>query len=68
MQFWRGVVRQVGTNGNPFAEPMNLVSNINGGLGIWTGYGAAYYEVEIDTNTVINGDDLYEPKNIIEIF
>ena len=67
-KFWRSFERSGGSKGNPFSEPINLVSNINGGLGIWTGYGAAYYEVKIDTNTVINGDDLYEPKNIIEIF
>ena len=47
MKFWRGVVRQGATNGNPFSEPMNLVSNINGGLGIWTGYSPVYYKVPI---------------------
>ena len=65
MKFWRGLVRQVGTNGNPFAEPMNLVSNINGGLGIWTGYGAVYYEVPIIKGTTIN--DTIQPK-ILDIF
>ena len=24
-------------------EPANLASNINGGLGVWTGYGTKYY-------------------------
>jgi hypothetical protein len=65
MKFWRGLVRQVGTNGNPFAEPMNLVSNINGGLGIFTGYGAVYYKVPIIKNTTII--DTIQP-NIIDIF
>ena len=65
MKFWRGVVRQVGTNGNPFAEPMNLSSNINGGLGIFTGYGAVYYKVPIIKNTTIF--DTIKP-NIIDIF
>ncbi|GIS08555.1 MAG: hypothetical protein CM15mP112_06670 [Flavobacteriales bacterium] len=33
MRFWRGVVRQAGFNSNPFTEPLNLPSNIDGGLG-----------------------------------
>ena len=53
LKFWRGLVRQVGTNGNPFAEPLNLVSNITNGLGIFTGYGSAYYMVPIVKDTVI---------------
>ena len=65
MKFWRGLVRQVGTNGNPFAEPMNLLSNINGGLGIFTGYGAVYYKVPIIENTTIL--DTIRPK-ITDIF
>ena len=65
MKFWRGVVRQVGTNGNPFAEPMNLSSNINGGLGVFTGYGAVYYKVPIIKNTTIFNDTI---PNIIDIF
>ena len=65
MKFWRGLIRQVGTNGNPFAEPMNLVSNINNGLGVWTGYGAVYYKVPIIKDTVIIQQ--YSPE-IIDIF
>jgi len=65
MKFWRSLVRQFGTNGNPFAEPMNLVSNINNGLGAWTGYGAVYYKVPIIKGTTI--DEEYEPT-IIDIF
>ena len=65
LRFWRGVVRQFATNGNPFAEPMNLVSNINGGLGAFTGYGAIYYKVPIIKNTTII--DTIQP-NIIDIF
>tara|TARA_B100001758_G_C18416294_1_gene620073 strand:- start:4586 stop:5617 length:1032 start_codon:yes stop_codon:yes gene_type:complete len=53
MKFWRGLVRQAGTNGNPFAEPMNLTSNINGGLGVFTGYGAVYYTVPILKDTTL---------------
>ena len=65
MKFWRGLIRQVGTNGNPFAEPMNLVSNINNGLGVWTGYGAVYYKVPIIKDIVIIQQ--YSPE-IIDIF
>ena len=38
LKFWRSIVRQVGSNGNPFQEPLNIVSNIearSGNLG-WT--------------------------------
>ena len=65
MRFWRGLVRQAGTNGNPFSEPMNLVSNINNGLGVWTGYGSIYYKVPIVKDTVIKQQ--YTP-DIIDIF
>lgn len=65
MRFWRGLRRQAGTNGNPFAEPSNLPSNINGGLGVFTGYGAVYYKVPIIENTTIY--DTISPK-IIDIF
>ncbi|MAW21366.1 MAG: hypothetical protein CMD16_03100 [Flavobacteriales bacterium] len=65
MKFWRGVVRQAGTNGNPFAEPMNLSSNINGGLGAFTGYGSVYYKVPIIKDTTII--NTIKP-NILDIF
>ena len=65
MKFWRGLVRQAGTNGNPFAEPLNLVSNINGALGVWTGYAPVYYKVPIINGTTIT--DTIRP-NIIDIF
>jgi len=53
LKFWRALVRQAGTNGNPFSEPINLVSNINGGMGVFTGYGSVYYKVPIIKDTVI---------------
>ena len=65
LKFWRGLRRQAGNNGNPFAEPMNLVSNINNGLGVFTGYGATYYLVPI-RDTVIY--DEYSKLNILDIF
>lgn len=68
LRFWRGVVRQFTAGGNPFSEPMNLPSNINGGLGGFTGYGAVYYQIPIIKDTTINGiDDEYSPS-IIDIF
>ena len=65
MKFWRGIVRNSNSGANPFAEPMNLVSNINGGLGSWTGYGTRYYLVPILKNTTIIEE--YYP-NIFDIF
>lgn len=42
--FWRSYEAQVINNGNPFAAPTPIRSNIQGegGLGIWTGYGVSY--------------------------
>ena len=44
---------------------MNLLSNINGGLGVFTGYGTVYYKVPIIKGTTIDYE--YSP-NIIDIF
>ncbi|HBS86618.1 MAG: hypothetical protein A2W91_20590 [Bacteroidetes bacterium GWF2_38_335] len=39
--FWYTIEQQVGTDGNPFASPTTIQSNIKGGgLGVWGGYGA----------------------------
>lgn len=45
----RGVFRfvssfedQVASSGSPFASPANVFSNVDGGLGLWAGYGAVY--------------------------
>ena len=65
MKFWRGVVRNSTSGANPFSEPMNLLSNINGGLGAWTGYGTRYYLVPILKESVIIQE--YYP-NILDIF
>ena len=40
--YFRSFENQVATNGSPFASPGNLESNINGGLGVFSGYGSAY--------------------------
>lgn len=65
MKFWRGLSRASASGGNPFSEPLNLVSNIDGGLGVWTGYGAIYYKVPVVQDTVI-----FEPftPQITDIF
>ena len=65
MKFWRGVVRNSTSGANPFSEPMNLVSNINGGLGSWTGYGTKYYLIPILKDTTIVEE--YYP-NIFDVF
>lgn len=65
LKFWRGIVRQSTSNNNPFTEPMNLASNINNGLGAWTGYGSVYYKVPIIKGTVIKQE---YPVNISDIF
>jgi hypothetical protein len=34
---------QLATQGNPFATPINIVSNISGGaLGVWAGYSPSF--------------------------
>lgn len=65
-QFWRSVSRMQDAAGNPFSEPMNLSSNINGGLGIWGGYGVSYYYIPIVPDTVIY--DKYDDVGVLEIF
>jgi len=67
MRFWRGVVRNSTSGGNPFAEPANLTSNIDGGLGVWTGYGTKYYKIPIIKGIIIEGENEYLPE-IWEIF
>lgn len=41
-EFWRSEETQVGNNGNPFGSPAPVISNIQGGLGVWGGYNASY--------------------------
>ena len=68
LKFWRSLVRQFGSNGNPFQEPLNLVSNINGGYGVWTGYGSTYYKVPIIEGTIINSTMPLEKIMINDIY
>lgn len=41
-EFWRSLEIEANNNGNPFASPVNVPTNINDGLGIWGGYGTFY--------------------------
>lgn len=40
--FFQTFEAQQGTNGSPFASPSNVITNIEGGLGIWAGYAASF--------------------------
>lgn len=62
-KFWRSAERIQDASGNPFSEPMNLSSNIDGAIGIWGGYGVSYYYIPIVADTVI-----YDSYNDIELF
>jgi hypothetical protein len=42
-KFWNSYEFAQNSVGNPFATPINLVTNIsNGGLGVWAGYGTTF--------------------------
>ncbi len=40
--FWRTLEFSLGSQGNPFSSPLEVKSNIVGGLGIWGGYSPSY--------------------------
>lgn len=47
-RFWSQYENEVINSGNPvFPNTTNLPGNIEGGLGIWTGYGTAIYHIEV---------------------
>lgn len=53
--FWRSADYQSQSTGNPFAEPINLQSNIKGGYGVWYGQSSFYYKaVAKEDTTIIN--------------
>jgi hypothetical protein len=41
-QYYRTYETELSSNGNPFAAPTTIRTNITGGLGVWCGYGTAY--------------------------
>jgi hypothetical protein len=48
-EFWRTIEVQNSSDGNPFASPTSVYTNIDGGaLGIWGGYGTSIDTVHID--------------------
>ena len=67
LKFWRSLVRQFGTNGNPFSEPANLVTNIDGGLGCWTGNAPSYYKIEIIENKIYTNTYPLDSLSILDI-
>ena len=43
-EFWRKAETEIFNNGNPFAAPTTVPTNIEGGaIGVWCGYGASYH-------------------------
>jgi len=68
LRFWRSIVRQFGSSGNPFQEPLNIVSNINGGYGGWTGYGAVYYKIPIIDGSWSNSPLPLDSIEITDVF
>ena len=44
--FWE-TFEQASHSGGPFANPVQIKSNITGGLGIWGGYGSIYHTIII---------------------
>lgn len=45
--FCRTMEFELGSQGNPFAAPIKIQSNIKGGLGIWAGYSASFKKIII---------------------
>lgn len=43
--FWRTLEFELGSQGNPFAAPIQIQSNIKGGLGIWGGYSTSFKKI-----------------------
>jgi hypothetical protein len=40
--FWKSYEGELFSGGNPFSNPASIKSNIDGGLGVWGGYGSSY--------------------------
>ncbi|MCB0397912.1 MAG: DUF4249 domain-containing protein [Flavobacteriales bacterium] len=43
--FWMTVETDKNNQGNPFGMPTLIQSNVEGGLGVWGGYGASYHKL-----------------------
>ncbi len=46
--FWRTFQMSAGGGGNPFAAPVPTETNIEGGLGVWGGYGVSITEYTVE--------------------
>jgi hypothetical protein len=44
--FWQ-TFQMAGSSGGPYANPVQIKTNIVGGLGIWGGYGSVYHTIYI---------------------
>jgi len=54
-EFWKSVETQYSSNGNPFAAPTTLKTNISGdALGIWGGYAASFDTVTVTEDIIID--------------
>ncbi|MEA3443703.1 MAG: DUF4249 family protein [Bacteroidota bacterium] len=51
--FWQSFQRNAGGSGNPFAAPSPTKSNIEGGLGVWGGYGVYQIDYIVEVNDSI---------------
>jgi hypothetical protein len=52
--FWKTAEQQASNNGNPFAAPTTIKTNISGNaLGVWTGYGVFLDTVTITDDIII---------------
>lgn len=53
--FWYSIELQNASDGNPFAAPVTVKTNIEGGaLGIWGGYGVSLDTIFIDESVIID--------------
>jgi len=54
-EFWKSVETQYSSNGNPFAAPTTLKTNISGdALGIWGGYAASIDTVTVTEDIIVD--------------
>ncbi len=44
-QYYRTFYLNLSNSGSPFATPTDVITNIEGGLGVWAGYGTSFYTV-----------------------
>ncbi|MBF8962380.1 DUF4249 family protein [Pontibacter sp. FD36] len=46
-RFWYTLENERNNNGSPIGSPNTTRSNINGGLGVWGGYGVTYHQIVV---------------------